>query len=197
MTSFLTWQWCRAYLVSGLVLLYLVHMVTLWLERARTGEPWWKELRSTFLPKKGGGWKDALITLLGFSILSIAWPVLALWMLINIFSGNASWRSKLPEAAFACQPAHLRKAVTQPEAETLGTVIDPLGRAPTLPFGHLNAGWLAFLGMEAEGFALWYFEVPCAPIATSETTQPVFLNRRGLAWVKSRKVKAEFVFEGN
>jgi hypothetical protein len=197
MRNFLTWEWCRVYLATGLVMLYLMRTVAIWLDRTRTGKPWWEELRSTFIPENGINWKDALITLLGFSLLSVVWPVLVLWMLINTFSGQASWRSKLPEAAFTCKPPHLRKTITQVDAEKLGAIIDPLGRAPALPFGHLNAGWLAFLGKKAEGFALWYFEVPCNPISTGESTQPVFSSHRGLAWVKSRKVKAEFIFEGN
>jgi len=197
MRNFLTWEWCRVYLATGLVMLYLMRTVAIWLDRTRTGKPWWEELRSTFISENGINWKDALITLLAFSLLSVVWPVLVLWMLINTFSGKASWRSKLPEAAFTCKPPHLRKTITQVDAEKLGAIIDPLGRAPTLPFGHLNAGWLAFLGKEAESFALWYFEVPCKPMSTGESTQPVFSSHRGLAWVKSRKVKAEFIFEGN
>lgn len=197
MANLLTWEWCRAYLATGLLMLYLMRTLSMWLDRTRTGEPWWKQLRSTLLPEKGIKWKDELVTLLGFSLLSVAWPILVLWMMINIFSAKASWRSKLPEAAFTCQPPYLRKAVNQADAQIMGTVFDPLGRAPALPFGHLNAGWLTFLNKESEGFALWCFEVPCTPIATGESTKPVLFSQRGFAWVKTRKVKGEFVFEGN
>ncbi|MFZ4711842.1 MAG: hypothetical protein ACOYMH_18580 [Zwartia sp.] len=197
MTTFFTWKWIGSYLATGIVVIYLTRMLTLWLNRTRTGQPWWVEIHAVFRPEKQFQWKDEFITLLICCLFSVAWPVILVWIPISLCSSSANWRSRLPSASFKCQPAHLRKAITPFVAETLGTVIDPLNRAPSLPFGHLNAGWLAFLGMEAEGFALWYFEVPCAPIATSESTQTVLLNQRGLAWVKSRKVKAEFVFEGN
>lgn len=197
MVNLLTWEWCRAYLATGLLMLYLVRTLSIWLDRTRTGEPWWRQLRSTFLPGKRFAWKDELVTLLGFGLLSVAWPVFVLWMLIHISSAEANWRSKLPEASFTCQPTYLRKAVTLVEAQIMGTVIDPLGRAPALPFGHLNAGWLAFLAKESEGFVLWYFDVPHTPAANGKSDQPDLLRQRGLAWVKSRKIKAEFVFEGN
>ena len=148
------------------------------------------------MPEKGIDWKEAIFTLLAFSLLWVVWPVLAVWIMVNLCSPTAHWRSQLPEAAFKCQSPHLRNAVTPADAETLGTVIDPLGRAPALPFGHLNVGWRAFLGKEAEDFALWYFEVPHKPISDKDTEAPSYLEYRGFAWVKGRKVKAEFVFEG-
>ena len=94
MANLLTWQWCRAYLATGLLMLYLMRTLSVWLDRTRTGEPWWKQLRSTLLPEKGIKWKDELGTLFGFSLLSAAWPVLVLWMMINMFSAKASWRAR-------------------------------------------------------------------------------------------------------
>jgi hypothetical protein len=196
MTSFLTWERGLAYLAVGVVALYLIRMLNMWLNRTRTEGPWWEELRNIFMPNKKFDWKEALLSLLLFSLFSVAWPVIVVWISINHFSSTASWRSKLPEATFTCQQAHLRKAMTQAEAESMGAVIDPLGRAPALPFGHLNAGWQAFLGNHAEDLALWYFEVPHRPTDGKSTDAPSYLEFRGFAWVQAGKVKAEFVFEG-
>ena len=196
MTNFLTWESCLAYLSTGLIALYLLQAVTLWLERTRTEEPWWSEFRSTFVPATGINWREVLITLVGFSLLSVVWPVLAFGMGINIFGSKASWRSKLPEANFICQPRYLRKAVTRADAEIMGTIVDPLGRAPVGPFGHLNAGWLTFLEKGSEGLALCYFEVPHKPVDGEDPDVISYSKYRGLAWVKGRKVRAEFVFEG-
>lgn len=196
MTNFLTWEWGRAYLVVGVVAFYLMRMLSMWLNRTRTEEPWWREIRSVIRPEKKFPWKDELIVLLASCVMSIAWPVLVVWISIILFSSTASWRSKLPEATFKFQQAHLRKVMTQAEAETLGTVIDPLGRAPALPFGHLNAGWQAFLNKQAEGFALWYFEVPHKTKDGESTDAPTYLEFRGFAWVMADKVKVEFVFDG-
>jgi hypothetical protein len=196
MTDFLTWEWARAYLITGLGVLYLLRMLSIWLNRTRTSKHWLQELLSTFIPSKGINWRDELSALLLISVVALAWPVVLIWILTDLLSVNANWGSRLPEAAFTCQPPNLRRAVSRTDAESLGVVIDPLGRAPALPFGHLHAGWLTFLGKEAEGFALWYFEVPPKPVAGNENRDSTLLRYRGFAWVKGRKVKAEFVFEG-
>lgn len=52
MTYFLTWEWFRIYLATGLVLLYLLRMLNMWLTRSRSGKHWRAELLSTFMPKK-------------------------------------------------------------------------------------------------------------------------------------------------
>jgi len=82
--------------------------------------------------------------------------------------------------------------ISTAEAEKMGVVADPLGRAPALPFGHLNGAWQSFLAKREDDFSLWYFEVPVE-------NAPVRFGRacRGFAWVKARKVQAEFVFETN
>jgi len=196
MTDFLNWEWARAYLITGMVVLYLLRMLNIWLNRTRTDQHWLQELLSTFIPSKAINWRDELLALLLISLIAVAWPVVLIWILIDILSVNANWRSQLPEAAFTCQPLNLRRVVSRVDAETLGAVIDPLGRAPAMPFGHLHEGWLAFIGKEAEGLALWYFEVPPEPVAGDENRTTTLLSYRGFAWVKARKVKAEFVFEG-
>jgi len=196
MTDFLNWEWARAYLITGMVVLYLLRMLNIWLNRTRTDQHWLQELLSTFIPSKAINWRDELLALLLISLIAVAWPVALIWILIDILSVNANWRSRLPEAAFTCQPLNLRRVISRVDAETLGAVTDPLGRAPARPFGHLHKGWLAFLDKEAEGFALWYFEVPPEPVTGNENRTTTLLNYRGFAWVKDRKVKAEFVFEG-
>lgn len=95
-----------------------------------------------------------------------------------------------PEDAFHCQRVHLRMLTSPAQAEQLGEVTDPLGRAPALPFGHLHSGWRAFLGKQEAAYSLWYFEVPDGDAAGAQR-----LQYRGFAWVKARKVQAEFIFE--
>lgn len=128
--------------------------------------------------------------------MTLVWPPVLVWAIVGLCGPSAMWRLQLPAASFYCKPHHLRKPMTQVEVEKLGVVVDPLGRVPSLPFGHLNAGWLAHLGEEAEGFALWYFEVPRKPASSIRAEETARFEYRGFAWVKGRKVKAEFVFEG-
>ncbi len=49
--------------------------------------------------------------------------------------------SDYPDGVFACRRKHLVRLVSSDAVEADAKVIDPLGRAPDLPFGHLNAGW--------------------------------------------------------
>ena len=195
MANFLTWEWCGVYWVSGLVVLYVLRMVSTWLRRTRSPKHWHQDLVSTFMPTKAFDWLEELKILPGLVVVAVLWPVAAVFAIKDLCGANASWRARLPEAKFSCKPPHLLRAVSRAEAEILGTVIDPLGRAPALPFGHLNSGWMAFLSGQAADFALWYFEVPREPAADG-SPKPRYLRYRGFAWVKGGKVGAEFVFEG-
>jgi hypothetical protein len=47
--------------------------------------------------------------------------------------------------------------VSVEEVEALETVLDPLGAAPNVPFGHLNAAWRAFIEGGTECDELWSF----------------------------------------
>ena len=196
MADFFAWHWLRYYVVTGLVLFSVLRITAVWLHRTRGAQTLRQELISTYLPKAALDWRDALTTMAMLPLIAVVWPVVLVWGITVLCSPNAAWRSKLAAATFCCKPQYLRKPITQAEAEMLDLVIDPLGRAPALPFGHLNAGWLAFLGKEAEGFALWYFEISREPAPVGGLVQPVWLCSRGFAWVKAREVQAEFVFEG-
>jgi hypothetical protein len=44
------------------------------------------------------------------------------------------------------------------DVEITSHIVDPLGCVPTLPFGHLNAGWVKFLSdMTDEADEIWSF----------------------------------------
>jgi len=135
-----------------------------------------------------------------FPLILLIWPlVVGLVLQYRFSSSGRDWKSD-PEAAFHCKRSHLVRVVTPEAAEAAAFVVDPLGRVPDLPFGHLNAGWRALLADRQIGDSLWYFEVPGhtpAPDAEAQRHQYAVPRgtKRGYALVQSRKVRAEFVFE--
>ncbi len=56
------------------------------------------------------------------------------------------------------------------DIEATETVHDPAGGAPTLPFGHLNAAWLALRAQMRQGDVLWQFEIPAPTHAANEAS---------------------------
>jgi len=83
------------------------------------------------------------------------------------------------------------------EAEVGAAVVDPRGRAPALPFGHLNPGWNAFLAKRQSGWKLWRFEIPGQlPASDGGITHRWSVPRGrkiGYAWAKWKRVEAEFI----
>ena len=120
----------------------------------------------------------------------LVWPLSIGVGISEIRKSAKTYPEPSPEEKFRCQREHLRMPISIPEAENSGVVTDPLGRAPALPFGHLNGAWLTFLSGQEADYSLWYFEVPLENALVRYER-----SCRGFAWVKARKVKAEFVFE--
>ena len=119
--------------------------------------------------------------ILMYPLVLLIWPVVLVILILDMYFSSKDHWTPDPEAAFNCRRQHLIRVVAPEAAEAVAKVFDPLGRAPELPFGHLNAGWHALLADRQIGDTLWYFEVPGA--------------KRGYALVQASKVRKEFVFE--
>jgi hypothetical protein len=85
----------------------------------------------------------------------------------------------------------LLEVVTVEEAEASGKVVDPLHRAPDLPFGHLNGAWNVFLAKRRMGYRLKRFTVP----ANERNGNDAPPAAQGFAWVKWGTVKSDFLCE--
>ena len=125
----------------------------------------------------------------------VAWPAFIVWWLMQ--------KREEPEALddedeedFTCSMTHLVSEVTPIEAEVFNQVHDPLGKAPKLPFGHLNKAWGCLLAeMTEPADQLWSFFIPKGSdigtylTATSEV--------RGYAIVRKGKIVVELVVESD
>ena len=189
------WQWFAVYLFVGVGVLIAIRLMV---AKVTGFTQALCEVMAMLGVMRGEGplLKGVLKVALFLPLAVLVWPA-AVWVVVQYhFFPGAAWPVD-PEAAFTCRRQHLVKVVTPVMAEAEGVVVDPLGRAPGLPFGHLNGGWLGFLAKRKRWEKLWYFEVPgvVAPATSDRVDAPSGPRMRGFAWVKGRKVQSEFVFE--
>lgn len=146
------------YLGVGVALFAWVYLANLW--KARRGERTQAGPLDRIRVAHTNLWDRALdeivVPVLGFGWVVSCWPWCAYWKV-----KERIWGVDTPAPgdgpAYAVEPAHLLKRLAIDEVEARETVFDPLGAAPNLPFGHLNAAWRAFVDGRAEDDELWSF----------------------------------------
>lgn len=121
-----------------------------------------------------------------FFLVVPGWPY---FLVARIRESNAARRrEKLVEPyCFSVKPEHLEEELTVAEVERRERVDDPLGGAPSLPFGHLNADWRCFLTKLDAGDELWSFE------AAHEGDQGPIAFRTGYVIVRDGKCRDFFL----
>lgn len=198
MAQLTAWEWLGVYLGAGACLLVLMRLYVTLILRPPQASGFATDMLAAIRADQPFDWRKKAESVLFMPLALLVWP-LAIWVGISEILKPARTHTRPepepepePQEQFRCQKQHLRIVTSPAEAEKLGLVTDPLGRAPALPFGHLNAAWLAFLSKNEAGFTLWFFEVPLEDARVHRARAC-----RGFAWVKSRKVQAEFVFEWN
>jgi hypothetical protein len=88
------------------------------------------------------------------------WPLFVPFILYEKWS---SWRNdkqrRSEERVFAPTPTDLLTRLSVEEIEATEIILDPLGAAPQLPFGHLNEAWRRFRANLPLGAELWSYAV--------------------------------------
>jgi hypothetical protein len=125
----------------------------------------------------------------------VAWPAFIVWWLLQKRDEPEALDDE-DEDDFTCSMGNLVSEVTPIEAEVFNQIHDPLGKAPRLPFGHLNKAWGCLLAeMTEPADQLWSFFIPKGSdigtylTATSEV--------RGYAIVRKGKIVGELVVESD
>jgi hypothetical protein len=194
------WLWAYAGLsvfagvVASVMMFYMCHrpMDFDWYRESLT----WKRY---FQPNAEAlhAWGQAALCL---GMCTLVWPLL-------LFVGYRDWdkppyeralfnfSDNDPATQFKCQREHLVRKVTPEEAEAGAMVIDPLGRAPRVPFGHLHAGWTHLLALKSPKHDLWWFEVPPPFAEKSDTAEKPRPQWSGYAITRGKSVRAEFFVE--
>jgi hypothetical protein len=190
MPQLTAFEWVGVYLGVGACALVLMRLFVKWVVRPPQQSEFVTEMMAAIRVDLPYDWREKAKSVLFVPLAVLVWPLSVGVGITELRKPARSYRAPAPEEKFRCQREHLRMLTSPLEAEKLGVVTDPLGRSPALPFGHLNGAWVAFLAKEEPGFSLWYFEVP--PENARGRHERAC---RGFAWVKARKVQAEFVFE--
>jgi hypothetical protein len=190
MANLSAWEWVGAYLIVGACVLVLMRLYVTLVLRPPGNSEFVTEMMAAIRGNEPFDWRTKAKSVLFMPLAVLVWPLSVGVGISELRKPARSYPEPAPEARFRCQREHLRMPISTTEAEKMGVVTDPLGRAPALPFGHLNGAWQSFLAKKEDDFSLWYFEVPLekARVRHERACQ-------GFAWVKAGKVQAEFVFE--
>ena len=129
-----------------------------------------------------------------WAVAPIMWPLLA-WFLIQERRQRTQNSDVLPPGPeFECRPEYLARVAIIDVVERENLVFDPLGKAPCVPFGHLHAGWLAFLDTLEPEEEIWEFKIAKGQ-AVGKWNEPATGTRSGIAKMKAGEVVGEFVYE--
>lgn len=96
-------------------------------------------------------------------------------------------RSPSEEPEFAVTRNDLQTQLSLQEIEQLEMVFDPLGAAPNVPFGHLNAAWKKFCEDMESHDSLWSFTAQWASAWGSKDI------RQGYVIVRGEEIGAHFI----
>ena len=140
--------------------------------------------------------KEAAVFSFGIACVIVGWPGFVIWS-IKKKQDEAMRQKREDEPDFTCLAEHLIAVVNPVDAEIASYIIDPLGGAPSLPFGHLNQGWVNLLAeMTDERDEMWSFYIPkgskCGKRRFAATS-----DIRGYARVRNGKVLGEFITESD
>jgi len=194
-------------LVGALVMLALKHHVAVYQEKHKTksfSDDLMKAYRESYPEQSNHAKKTEDKVSWVFAL--FVWPIVVVIGLMAMYFPN--WIARLsqakdaqhnPEDDFFCKREHIVKLITPEDAERDALIMDPLGRVPQEPFGHLAPGWRAFLAQKKPGFQLWSFKVPGnfpsfqAKNDHGREWSVAQDEKMGFAWVHKGKIKAEFL----
>lgn len=141
------WQW---YFVIGLVL--AVPMVALLAQ-----EIWVSLSEKAKRPAPAQALRSYIFVVL---VTTVLWPLFVPFIVYEKWTSRQNEKQrKREERIFAPSKEDLVSSFTVEEIELHEIVQDPLGGAPRLPFGHLNAAWSKFLAELPAGAQLWSYAV--------------------------------------
>ena len=129
----------------------------------------------------------------------VAWPAVIVWWFMqkrNEPDAIDDEDMDADDCDFTCNMGNLVSEITPIEAEIFNQVHDPLGKAPNLPFGHLNKAWCRLLAeMTEPADQLWSFFIP-------EDThiglyRSISSDVRGYAIVRKGRIVGELVVESD
>jgi hypothetical protein len=195
-------DWVLIYLVSGGVLLASIRLYNDFFKKKDDKTNWVKDVLDSLedsKPKSISA-RQVIKVFLFVMLVLMVWPFAIAVAIKEVFFPAKNEVRLKPEDYFTCKKSHLIKKVIPQEIEKQAVVIDPKGRAPQVPFGHLHPGWINLLSQLEQEDALWAFKKPGQkpPKVDDKASIQWSVPRgevSGYAVVRNGKVKAEFLTE--
>ncbi len=189
-----TWNWMGLYFLAGVIAFVLMTLAVSVIEGH-----WVPYFNDHPFVKFIGKTKAAIVAVAEHVTVMLIWPLVVPVIAYELFTWIKSMREEKYHSQFHFRPKHLYRKMTVSEAEAEATVLDPLGRVPALPFGHLNAGWIAFVAKMEPDVELWRAFDPGAESDHLSESAPKWAEprgwREGYALLRKKRIQAEFIFE--
>lgn len=153
----------QIYFGVGLVVCLAVVTSHLWMKHRQAGSL--TDALNSLNPSRQRFWyrvmEDVVVPGLAFILVWLVWPVAIGFKFFEIFKkkeAEANSERLAKARVFVLKEEALVREMTIAEIEKANMVMDPLGAAPNLPFGHLNAVWVEFRDGLGVGETLHLFE---------------------------------------
>lgn len=139
----------QIYFGVGFVVCAVVVTSHLWMKRGQSSS--FSNALKSLNPSRQRFWyrvlEDYVVPGFAFILVWLVWPVAIGLKIVAMFKKKdaeavSEQRAKAKE--FVLKEDALLREMTVAEIEQVNMVIDPMGAAPNLPFGHLNALWVQF-----------------------------------------------------
>jgi hypothetical protein len=193
--TYLDWFWL--YVGIGAISFPVLRLLVYVFHRKESPSVWVQEVMQAFEKEKtlADRIKKSIVWVGSVLLFCLAWPVAVMVGLYALFFDKQTPSYRSDEPRFICQKDSLIKQVNPIEVEAASFVVDPLGRVPNVPFGHLYQGWINLLAQLEPMDQLWSFQTKGGAIDPDDS--PKYSKPRnvksGLAIVRDKKVVAEFI----
>jgi hypothetical protein len=153
----------QIYFGVGLVVCLAVVISHLWMKRRQASSL--TDALKSLNPSRQRFWyrvlEDVVVPGLAFILVWLVWPAAIGFKFFEMYQKKdaAANSERLAKAkVFVLKEEALLREMTVTEIEQANMVIDPLGAAPNLPFGHLHAVWVEFRDGLGVGETVHLFE---------------------------------------
>ncbi len=153
----------QIYFSVGLVVCLAVVTSHLWMKRGQASSL--TDALKSLNPSRQRFWyrvlEDVVVPGLAFILVWLVWPVAIGFKFYEMYQkkdAEANSERLAKAKVFVLKEEALIREMTVAEIEEANRVMDPLGAAPNLPFGHLNAVWVEFRDGLGVGETLHLFE---------------------------------------
>ena len=153
----------QIYFGVGLAVCLAVVISHLWMKRRQASAL--TDALKSLNPSRQRFWyrvmEDVVVPGLAFILVWLVWPFALVLKFFEMFKKKeaAANSERLAKAkVFVLKEETLVREMTVAEIEQANMLMDPLGAAPNLPFGHLHAVWVEFRDELGVGETLHLFE---------------------------------------